>query len=165
MSHELRTPLNGILGFAQILEMNALQGQPGACVTHILKAGRHLLSLINEVLDLSGIEAGRVTFSIEPVRLLDAAREALDLVRPLATPRGCGWSSPRKRSSMPGCGRSPAAPTGAFEPARECGEIQPRGRRSDALVGGEHLRTACASWSATLARRCTGESRTALCAL
>jgi signal transduction histidine kinase len=39
MSHELRTPLNGILGFAQILEMNALQGQPGACVTHILKGG------------------------------------------------------------------------------------------------------------------------------
>jgi signal transduction histidine kinase len=78
LPHEPRAAhaAQGILGFAQILEMKRWQGQPAPCVTHILKAGRHLLSLINEVLDLSGIEAGRVTFSIEPGAVARFAREA-----------------------------------------------------------------------------------------
>jgi PAS domain S-box-containing protein len=72
MSHELRTPLNSILGFAQLLDMGELnQGQKKG-VTHIMKSGKHLLDLINEVLDISRIEAGRLSLSIEPVQVSSA---------------------------------------------------------------------------------------------
>jgi len=87
MSHELRTPLNGILGFAQLLQMESLPADQEESVTHILKAGRHLLGLINEVLDISRIEAGRLQLSLEPVPVGDTLRGAVDLVRPLAAQR------------------------------------------------------------------------------
>ncbi|MFL5576363.1 MAG: PAS domain S-box protein [Gemmatimonadaceae bacterium] len=84
MSHELRTPMNSILGFAQLLGRAELAPQQAKSVQHILKAGRHLLHLINEVLEIARIEAGRENFSLEPVALAPALREALGLVRPLA---------------------------------------------------------------------------------
>jgi PAS domain S-box-containing protein len=84
MSHELRTPLNAVLGFAQLLEMDPLTPTQHANVRRILRGGRHLLDLINEVLDIARIETGRLQLSPEPVRISDAVREALDLVRPLA---------------------------------------------------------------------------------
>jgi signal transduction histidine kinase len=67
MSHELRTPLNAILGFAQLLEMDELDAEQRESVEQILKAGRHLLSLVDEVLDIARIEAGRMTLSLEPI--------------------------------------------------------------------------------------------------
>jgi len=70
MSHELRTPMNAILGFAQLLQDNQdepLSEEQAECVHHILKGGNHLLELINEVLDMARIEAGKVTLSIEPL--------------------------------------------------------------------------------------------------
>jgi two-component system, sensor histidine kinase len=88
MSHELRTPLNSILGFAQLLEMDASRPDEKEYVNQVLKAGRHLLGLINEVLDISRIEAGRLAFLIESVQVAHAVREAVDLVRPLAVKRG-----------------------------------------------------------------------------
>jgi signal transduction histidine kinase/response regulator RpfG family c-di-GMP phosphodiesterase len=84
MSHELRTPLNSILGFAQLLGLADLAAQHQSNVQQILKGGYHLLELINEVLDLARIEAGRLGLSPEPVQIKDAAKEALDLVRPIA---------------------------------------------------------------------------------
>ncbi len=87
MSHELRTPLNSILGFAQLLEMASLPADDADAVGQILKGGRHLLSLINEVLDVARIEAGRLSLSPEPVYLPEVIQEALDLVRPLAQER------------------------------------------------------------------------------
>lgn len=87
MSHELRTPMNAILGFAQLLELEALTGDQQEAVTHILRGGRHLLDLINEVLDLSRIEAGRLSLSTEPVAVEQALREAMELVQPLAAER------------------------------------------------------------------------------
>jgi len=87
MSHELRTPLNSILGFAQLLEMTSLPSDDAEAVAQILKGGRHLLSLINEVLDVARIEAGRLSLSPEPVHLPEVIQEALDLVRPLALER------------------------------------------------------------------------------
>jgi PAS domain S-box-containing protein len=88
MSHELRTPLNVVLGFGQILEMRgSLTDRDGEAVEQILKAGRHLLELINEVLDLSRIESGRMAISPEPVAIAELAGEALDLIRPLAHER------------------------------------------------------------------------------
>ncbi|WP_288854976.1 ATP-binding protein [uncultured Pseudomonas sp.] len=87
MSHELRTPLNSILGFAQLLDMDAPSGQK-AQIGHILRAGQHLLILINEVLDIARIEAGRLPLNIEPVPLAIALQEALTLVSPMAADAG-----------------------------------------------------------------------------
>ncbi|MEX2582414.1 MAG: PAS domain S-box protein [Gemmatimonadota bacterium] len=88
MSHELRTPMNSILGFAQLLDRAEIPVEQRRGVGHILKAGRHLLQLINEVLEISRIEAGRQNFSLEPVRVRGAMLEAVSLVRPLAAQRG-----------------------------------------------------------------------------
>jgi signal transduction histidine kinase len=87
MSHELRTPLNVILGFGQLLGMSPRDQTDAEHVEQILKAGRHLLTLINEVLDITRIEAGRVEMSPEPVAVGEAVRRVLDLTRPLAVDR------------------------------------------------------------------------------
>src|SRR5712691_7117873 len=84
MSHELRTPLNAILGFGQLLEMDSLEGEQAEYVQQILHGGKHLLDLINEVLDIARIESGRLTMSLEPIVLAEALREAIDLIHPLA---------------------------------------------------------------------------------
>jgi len=88
MSHELRTPLNAILGFGQLLEMAPLGDEDSQSAGQIVKAGRHLLELINEVLDIARIESGQVSLSPEPLDAGEVALEALDLVRPLAAARG-----------------------------------------------------------------------------
>ena len=87
MSHELRTPLNSILGFAQLLDMDSLPEQKTQ-IGHILRAGQHLLTLINEVLDIAKIEAGRLPLNIESVPLAIALQEALTLVSPMAAEAG-----------------------------------------------------------------------------
>ncbi|PYJ85258.1 MAG: hybrid sensor histidine kinase/response regulator, partial [Verrucomicrobia bacterium] len=87
MSHELRTPLNAILGFGQLLERQNPTVQQRGRVEHIMSAGRHLLNLINEVLDISRIEAGHLQLSLEPVAVAEVLEEALDLMRPLAADR------------------------------------------------------------------------------
>jgi PAS domain S-box-containing protein len=81
MSHELRTPLNAILGFTQLLEFAELEGDDAENLTMIARAGRHLLALINDALDVSRIESGRLSMSLEPVTLDDTAKESLELVR------------------------------------------------------------------------------------
>lgn len=103
MSHELRTPLNAILGFAQLLEAERnppLSDRQVERVRHILKGGGHLLTLINEVLDLARIEAGKLTLSLEhfvPDALLD---ECLSVAETIARGRGvrivdgCGGALP-----------------------------------------------------------------------
>ncbi|SER14715.1 Signal transduction histidine kinase [Solimonas aquatica] len=85
ISHELRTPLNAILGFAQLLESD-LQGSAQAPqVEQILLAGRHLLALIDEVLDIARIESGSLKLKLEAQPLQPLIQEACDLVAPLAT--------------------------------------------------------------------------------
>jgi PAS domain S-box-containing protein len=88
MSHELRTPLNAILGFAQLLEMDELPVDQASSVDQIQVAGRHLLSLINEVLDISRIEAGRVSLSTEPVEVSEVLDEVTTLLAPVAESAG-----------------------------------------------------------------------------
>ena len=88
MSHELRTPLNAILGFGQLLELHELPDKGIESVNHILKAGRHLLKLIDEVLAISRIEAGHLHLSVEPVALGEITAECLSLVRQMAAERG-----------------------------------------------------------------------------
>ena len=87
MSHDLRTPLNSVLGFAQILAGEDLSFDQQDCVRHILTGGSHLLDLINEVLDIARIEAGRLGLSPEAVRLHDVVTEAVELIAPLAAQR------------------------------------------------------------------------------
>jgi CheY-like chemotaxis protein/nitrogen-specific signal transduction histidine kinase len=84
MSHELRTPLNAILGFAQLLELEDLGEEQRENLHFILAAARHLLALINEVLDIAAIEAGRLPLSLEPVAVADVVAETVSLIRPLA---------------------------------------------------------------------------------
>jgi PAS domain S-box-containing protein len=89
MSHELRTPMNSILGFAQLLGRKPLPADQRKSVDHILKAGRHLLDLINEVLDIARIEANRLQLSLEPVHVGSVLQEAFSLIQPLAAQHGC----------------------------------------------------------------------------
>ncbi len=87
MSHEFRTPMNAILGFAQLLESDPydpLTPYQLENTSEILKAGRHLLELIDNVLDLSRIESGRVKLSIEPVDLQSLADDSVSLIKPIA---------------------------------------------------------------------------------
>jgi PAS domain S-box-containing protein len=88
MSHELRTPLNAVLGFAQLLEMDDLSEEQRENLREIAKGGRHLLDLINEVLDLASIETGRLALSLEPVAVADVVEESRRLIAPLASERG-----------------------------------------------------------------------------
>lgn len=91
MSHELRTPLNAILGFAQILTSEALptsDAQKKEFASHILKSGRHLLTLINEILDLAKVESGTIPLSMEPVALGEILEECRTMIAPLAAGRG-----------------------------------------------------------------------------
>lgn len=97
MSHELRTPLSAILGFAQLLEA----GTPPPTVNQkrsldqILQAGWYLLDLINEVLDLTLIESGKLSLSIEPVSLLDLMRECKAMIEPQALKRNIELNFPQ----------------------------------------------------------------------
>ncbi len=88
MSHELRTPLNAILGFGQILDKQNLTPLQEESVQYILKGGRHLLQLINEVLDIARVEAGHIELSLEAVALTEVVSEACTLVSPLLAERG-----------------------------------------------------------------------------
>ncbi len=87
MSHELRTPLNAVLGFTQLLQIEARksgQAEQLAKLEHVRAAGDHLLSLINDVLDLSGLEAGEIKLSLRPVDLGMLVRQSLPLLHSLA---------------------------------------------------------------------------------
>jgi len=88
MSHELRTPMNAIMGFAQLLEIDeTLNADQKDSVDEIRKASKHLLELINEVLDLSKIESGKVDISVEPLEIKPLLREICTLVEPMAQQR------------------------------------------------------------------------------
>ena len=91
MSHELRTPLNAIIGFSQVLregisgEVNAKQEE---YLDDILTSGNHLLALINDVLDLSKVEAGQVELALAPFSLQDALERGVSMVREQASKDG-----------------------------------------------------------------------------
>lgn len=94
MSHELRTPMNSILGFAQLINRGELSPTHKKGVGHIMKSGKHLLDLINEVLDLSRIESGKLTMSIEPVQLNGIILEIMDVVSPMAASQNVSLDFP-----------------------------------------------------------------------
>lgn len=88
MSHELRTPLNAVLGFAQLLEMRLDESDHAEAVQQILKGGRHLLDLINDVLDISRIDAGQTPMSVEAVLVRRMVDEAVELMSTMAETAG-----------------------------------------------------------------------------
>lgn len=91
MSHELRTPMNGILGFGQLLQYDqTLTSEQHDWVGEITNAGKHLLELINEVLDLAKVESGQIELSLEPVEVSTVVTECLSLIAPLAGKRNIG---------------------------------------------------------------------------
>ncbi len=84
MSHELRTPLNAIIGFSQVLQesyFGTLNEKQGECVEDILASGQHLLTLINEILDLSKIEAGKVELELGPVNVKSLLENSLFIIK------------------------------------------------------------------------------------
>lgn len=90
MSHELRTPLNAILGFAQLMRLNGLQRLSSDQLDgleQIERSGRHLLQLVNEVLDLARIESGRMKISKTAFAATPLLRECIDMMRPIAGAR------------------------------------------------------------------------------
>ena len=84
MSHELRTPLNSVLGFAQLLELDPLTEDQQDAVQYILRGGRHLLALIDDVLDITKIENDRLDVSLEPVLVSELVRETVKMTSSLA---------------------------------------------------------------------------------
>ena len=116
MSHELRTPLNAIIGFSEVLrermfgEINEKQEE---YLDDILASGNHLLSLINDVLDLSKVEAGQIELEIAPFSLREALERGVVMVRERATKTACSVSldarrrmSTSSRATSGGSGRS-----------------------------------------------------------
>jgi signal transduction histidine kinase len=91
MSHELRTPLTSILGFAQLLEekdFGPLTERQRRYVGNISSSGQHLLSLINDILDLSKVQAGQMDLAVDDVRVKAAVGDVVVLARPLAEAKG-----------------------------------------------------------------------------
>ncbi len=101
MSHELRTPLNVVLGFGQLLQLDDLRPDQEEAVGHILNAGTHLLDIINDALDISRVESGRVSLSLEPVELATFCRETTQLLRPLADASGIRIEEPAPQADEP----------------------------------------------------------------
>ena len=88
MSHELRTPLNAIIGFSEVLldpSLKVSEEEQSQFLTDVLSSGKHLLGLINEILDLAKIEAGKMELQIEPALLSDIFESVQNTMRPLAT--------------------------------------------------------------------------------
>ncbi len=88
ISHELRTPLNAILGFSQLLELSDLSEPDQESVGQVLKSGRHLLGLINDILDISRIETNNISVSKEPVLVSELIEASLSNVQLMAAGRG-----------------------------------------------------------------------------
>jgi PAS domain S-box-containing protein len=114
MSHELRTPLNAVIGFARLMAMDETSGlreEDRKRVEHIEHAGRHLLALVNELLDLSLIEAGQMTMSLEPVDVAAEAERALIMTAQAAMGARVRLSPLARVDDLPepkGCPHGPA---------------------------------------------------------
>ena len=132
MSHELRTPLNAIIGFSQVLregmsgEINAKQQE---YLDDILTSANHLLALINDVLDLSKVEAGHVDLQVAPFSLQDALERGVSMVRERATNGRRSGDAARQRRPRRRHGRRTADQAGDLQPALERREVH-AGRRA-----------------------------------
>lgn len=88
MSHELRTPFNGLLGMLQVLEQTGLQTRQQHILSTATESARHLLQLLNDILDLSALDAERLTIRLQPVDVCRTVREVVQWMRPAAEQKG-----------------------------------------------------------------------------
>ena len=89
ISHDIRTPMNGVLGMTQIAKKHLNDPEyMGECLDKVSLAGNHLLTLINDILDISKIESGKMAISIEPFSLKDCVNEVVSIIRPQAEYKG-----------------------------------------------------------------------------
>jgi GAF domain-containing protein len=131
MSHELRTPLNGIMGFSEVLldrMVGELNEEQAEFVQDILESGRHLLSLINDILDLSKVEAGRMELHLTPFNLPLAIESTVNSIRARGPPRDRPQCYGR-RGARRGCGRRTQGPADPAQSPLQRGEVHP-GRRA-----------------------------------
>ena len=149
MSHELRTPLNAVIGFSEVLleRMFGDQRPPGGVPARHLSSGKHLLELLNEILDLSKVEAGQMTLEPPTFSVQEALDHGLALVRERAARHGIrlglGWPPTSGRSR-----RRAADQAGDAQPAVQRGEVHPR-RRPGRGPGPRRRRARCWSRSPT----------------
>ncbi len=143
MSHELRTPLNAIIGFSQVLRQRLfgpINEKQEEYLDDILSSGNHLLSLINDVLDLSKVEAGQVELEVASFSLREALERGVVMVREPATKRGVAVCARARTRRRPGRGRRAAPTPGGLQPALERRQVH-AGRRqlvvASARVDGE----------------------------
>ncbi len=132
MSHELRTPLNAILGFAQLMASGTpppTRGQKES-IDQILQAGWYLLELINEILDLSLIESGKLSLSLESMMLAEVLSDCQAMIEAQARKAGIRMRFPSLRQSASRPGRPDACQAGLHQPALQRHQVQPRRRRS-----------------------------------
>ena len=130
MSHEIRTPMNGVLGMLEVLEHQGISGDQRAIVATMRSSASALLRIIDDVLDFSRIEAGRLELEETPFSLSELVGGTVDALRPQATAKGCG--------SLGGCARlgrrvDRRPGSGAADPvqsARQCGEVHPGRQRA-----------------------------------
>ena len=137
MSHELRTPLNAIIGFSEVLSermFGEINDKQAEYLSDILESGRHLLSLINDILDLSKIEAGRMELELSDFDLPSTIENTLTLVRERAhAARHCTRTHGR-RASRNDSRRRAEGEAGAPQPPVERAEVH-AGRRPDRCAG------------------------------
>ena len=126
-SHELRTPLNSILGFTQLLQMSELSDEDRDGVERILGAGRHLLTLINELIDIARIESGDLSLSLEPVLVRPLIEESSQLMAPIAAERSIRIIQDCAPSGPGGAGGPAAALPGPGQPDLQRRQVQPPG--------------------------------------
>ncbi len=110
MSHELRTPLNAIIGFSEVLVdglLGEMTDQQRGFIADIYSSGKHLLSLINDILDLSKVEAGKMTLDLEPVQVYSLFANSLSIIREKAAARSIRlvMDAPKELGSIRGDAR------------------------------------------------------------
>ena len=164
MSHELRTPLNAVVGFAQLMERDRVE-PPGPLqqerLQHILRGSRHLLVLINDVLDLARIESGALGAQLEPVDIQTLVEGCRRLVEPMARERGVSLLS---LQAPPGPAVVNADPTRLRQVVLNLlsNAIKYNRDGGDVVLSCSGGPACCASRSATPARACRRRSSSAV---
>ena len=134
MSHELRTPLNAILGYTELI-VDGVYGETPEKVQTALKRittnGKHLLGLINDVLDLSKIEAGQLTLSLTDYSMKDVVHAVYSAVEPLAAEKKLAFKAEIAARYARRPWRRAAADAGAAQPRRQRHQVHRRGRGED----------------------------------
>ncbi len=134
MSHELRTPLNAIIGFTQVLQQKLfgdVNEKQEEYLEDVNSSADHLLALINDILDLSKVEAGQVELDVERFSLREALERGMVMIRERATKNGVALAARARPTGRLRRRRRAPHPPGRVQPALERGQVHLAGRRVD----------------------------------